>query len=258
MECEWRSVIELIPFILSDGGIYRGKELYFVSTDIVLIEHFRQAAVKAFNYGGYVVIRSNRSYVVKIKGREYVNCLAEVAPGILCKPKCSPTLPQDLYEDLDLAKWFIKVLASCDGGVSVSLGRKGKYRFLVRKVFITAKDLGVRTQVASILRTLGFNPHDDKEKHVYLSAKRDVIRYASEIRFLDGVKVTRNSVRFRGLEKNRLLDLVVQSYDDPHVLTPLFDPLIFIPSSRPGPGSKGIRYPCSPGRKRCGLAVGWA
>ena len=224
MECDRRSAIELLPFILSDGGIYRGKELYFTTTDTALIEHFRQVAAKAFNYKGYVVKRSNRSYVVKIKGEKYVRCLAEVSPGILCKPRCRVALPRDLYEDLDLARWFIKILASCDGGVSVSLGRKGKYKFLVRKVFITAKDTDLRTQIINILRTLRFNPHDDKEKHVYISAKNDIIRYAKEIRFLDGVKITRNSRRFYGLEKNDLLDMVVQSYDDPHVLTPFFNP----------------------------------
>ena len=229
MECDRRSAIELLPFILSDGGIYRGKELYFTTTDTALIERFRQAAAKAFNYKGYVVKRSNHSYVVKIKGEGYVRCIAEVAPGILCKPRCGVTLPSDLYEDLDLARWFIKVLASCDGGVSVSLGRKGKYKFLVRKVFITAKSVDIRTQVINILRELKFNPHDDKEKHVYLSAKNDIIRYAKEIRFLDGVKITRNSKRFHGLEKNHLLDLIVQSYDDPRVLTLLFQ----FPSSLP-------------------------
>ncbi len=222
MECERRSVVELIPFILSDGGVYRGKELYFVSTDIALIEHFRQAATKTFGYAGYVITRSNYSYVVKIRGRRYVECIAGVMPEILCRPQCSPRLPRDLYEDLDLARWFIKVLASCDGGVSVSLGRKGKYRFLVRKVFITAKDPGVRVQIINILETLGFNPHDDKEKHVYISSKRDVIRYAREIRFLDGVKITRNSKRFYGLEKNLLLDLIVRSYENPHELISFF------------------------------------
>ena len=239
MECDRRSAIELLPFILSDGGIYRGKELYFTTTDIALVEHFRQAAAKTFNYRGYIVRRSNRSYVVKIKGEKYVRCLTEVVSGILCKPRCTVTLPQDLYEDLDLARWFIKVLASCDGGVSVSLGRKGIYKFLVRKVFITAKDVDLRAQIINILRALRFNPHDDKEKHVYISAKNDIIRYAREIRFLDGVKITRNSKRFYGLEKNHLLDMVVQSYDDPRVLTPLFNPPHLYLTKPTWPGLKG-------------------
>jgi hypothetical protein len=147
MECDRRSAIELLPFILSDGGIYRGKELYFTTTDTALIERFRQAAAKAFNYKGYVVKRSNQSYVVKIKGEGYVRCIAEVAPGILCKPRCGVTLPSDLYEDLDLARWFIRFWHRVTVASRCRLAGKGKYKFLVRKVFITAKSVDIRTQV---------------------------------------------------------------------------------------------------------------
>lgn len=222
MGCDRRSVIKLLPFVLSDGGVYKGREIYFTSTDEALVEHFRAVAHEAFGYKGYVVKRSNGAYVVRIKGRGYVECLADVVPEVVCKPRCAVKLPQELYRHADVAKWFIKVYASCDGGISVMLGRRGKYRFLVRRVFITAKDPDIRSQIAELWRTLGYRPHDDRDKHIYISSKEDLVKYAQEIRFLDGVKVTRNSKRFGGIEKNTLLDLVVKSYEDLHALDPFF------------------------------------
>ncbi|WP_220375829.1 hypothetical protein [Pyrobaculum aerophilum] len=189
-----------------------------------MVDHFRRAATEAFNYGGYVVRRSNGAYVVKIKGRDYVRCVEAVMPDILYKNDISRavTLPSELFRDQDLAKWFLKVYASCDGGVSIMRGKRGNTVFYVRRVFITAKNVHLRSQVRELFKTLQYSPQDDKDKHVYLSRKEDITKYAREIRFLENVKVTGNSKRFRGLDKNHLLDLVVKSYGNPHLLDPFF------------------------------------
>lgn len=224
MKCHRYEALRVLPFILSDGGIYK-KEIYFTTTDDALVNHFRKAAMEAFEYSGYVVKRSNKSYVVKIKGYDYVRCLAEVMPDILHKSDKTRDikLPREIYQDPDLAKWFIKVYASCDGGVSVMRGIKKGTVFYIRRVFITSKNGDIRRQIGELLKMLNLTPRDDNDKHVYLSKKDDIIKYATEIRFLDHVKVTNNSKRFSGMEKNQLLDLVVKSYLNPHILDPFFN-----------------------------------
>ena len=227
MECDRYGVLRVLPFILSDGGIYKAREIYFTTTDMALVDHFRRAAMEAFNYGGYIVRRSNGAYVVKIKGYDYVGCVRAVMPDILYKADMNRviTLPSELFRDRDLAKWFLKVYASCDGGVSIMRGRRGNTTFYVRRVFITAKNPHLREQIRELLKILQYTPRDDKDKHVYLSRREDIARYAKEIRFLEHVKVTGNSKRFHGLDKNQLLDLMVKSYGNPHLLDSFFFPL---------------------------------
>ena len=248
MRCDRYEVLRVLPFVLSDGGVYNNREIYFTSTDAALVGHFRTVATVAFGYGGYVVKRSNGAYVVKIKGYDYFKCLAEVMPDILYKNDKGRAirLPDELYSDKDLAKWFIKVYASCDGGVSVMLGRRGNITFYVRRVFITSKNPYLRRQIGDLLKALSFAPRDDGDKHIYLSRREDIVRYAEEIRFLEQVKVTKNSKRFRGMEKNQLLDLVVRSYGNPHLLDPFFPPSSFSHNAGLARAQRGLDTPVVP------------
>jgi len=44
-----------------------------------------------------------------------------------------------------------------------------------------------------------------------LDRKQDIIKFAKEIRFVDGVKITRDSKNWCGFGKNQILDLVIRS-----------------------------------------------
>ena len=46
-----------------------------------------------------------------------------------------------------------------------------------------------------------------------LNKKSDLIKFAKEIRFVNGVKVTKNSKNWCGFEKNQILDLAIKTFE---------------------------------------------
>jgi hypothetical protein len=60
----------------------------------------------------------------------------------------------------------------------------------------------------------GFNPKTYHDQ-IRLTMQEDIAKYAREIRFINGVKIGNDSLRFSSIEKNKLLDEVVASYNNP-------------------------------------------
>jgi hypothetical protein len=49
---------------------------------------------------------------------------------------------------------------------------------------------------------------------VVLERKEDLIKFQKEVRFVDGVKVTKNGI-WSGMDKNNVLDILVKTFEIP-------------------------------------------
>jgi hypothetical protein len=57
----------------------------------------------------------------------------------------------------------------------------------------------------------GMNPKIWK-KEIVLDEKNDIFRFQKEIGFVDGVKISRKSKNWIGFEKNKILELIVKTF----------------------------------------------
>jgi len=67
-----------------------------------------------------------------------------------------------------------------------------------KQIQATSKNDSLKNFVAEALKKLGFSPVVWK-REVALTRKKDILRFAKEIRFLDGVKISQKSRIWHGI-----------------------------------------------------------
>ena len=123
-----------------------------------------------------------------------------------------------MFKDTFLAREFLRIYTSCDGGVSVVPAKnKRNSLFLVRKIFISVKHPTLNQQINELLTYLGYSPSQYKDQ-IRLVKKEDILKFYKEIGFINGSKISNDSKFLSGLEKNFMLKKVVESYNGPKIL----------------------------------------
>ncbi len=241
-----RQTIKLTPFLLSDGGLSpRGKEswtIYFRNKDSATIKEFRNILFACTKRTGHVQKRKDGTYMVKIHSKKLGEELLNFSPSYRtseCKryPRCpalygkrgsckictykkqKPTnyppsqLPKIVFKDKKMAKYFLKIYTTCDGGVSATLS-KTKYPFLIKKLFISVKHSILRDNLMKLLMDLGFKPKVYSEQ-IRLIGNFDLTKFNKEIRFIENSRIGKDSKRLHGYEKNFILEKIIESYENP-------------------------------------------
>jgi len=109
----------------------------------------------------------------------------------------------------------LQAMFSCDGCISLWIVRNKRWDVWEIKKWVkfACKHPRIRKQVYELLAGFGYNPVIREENdEILLTKKKDIVKFAREIRFLDGVKVTKDSRNWEGFEKNSVLDFAVESY----------------------------------------------
>ncbi len=235
-----RDLLMLVPFLLSDGGMSpKGKAgwlIYFRNNDKNLVDYFVGFLEKVATNKIQIKKRADNSYMVRVNDKALGNELEKVCfsfrtrpcieypycPGVRNGRTCNKAeengyhkiiFPKEFYNDDILRKLFLKIYFSCDGGVSIT-SSKGKYPFLVRKVFVSVKNPSLVNNIRDLLVGAGFVPMA-YQGQIRLTTKGDIERFNKEIGFVDGTLVGGNSIKFRGYEKNQLLRMLIESYQNP-------------------------------------------
>lgn len=244
-----RQVVLLSAFLLTDGGISsKGDKwlIYFRNKDDFILEEFNKI-LKVENNKIWTSKRNDGTTFIRVVDNKLANKLFELSPSFRTKacntfPICQHLtgklsrcnivgtvyvnnieypkvqLPSILFMSKRLACNFLKIYASCDGGVSVSLTKnKKKSYFLVRKVLISVKHPVLSDQITRLLKHLDFQPSQYKDQ-IRLVKKKDIIRFHKQVGFINGCKVSNDSKYFCGIEKNQLLNMVIKSFDIPKYL----------------------------------------
>ena len=237
----------LLPFLFSDGGISpkgkRGWLIYFRNNSEALVDLFCKQLQELANNTVRKERRRDGSFFVRLDDLELGEKFLQISPCYRTKacgiyPKCPgfnkgrcsskqncdrkfPPLkiPVEIHQRKKLMREFLRIYLSCDGGVSVTVG-KNPSPFLVRKVFVNSSHPYLRDGLMKMFNHLGFDPKLYKDQ-IRLTKRSDITRFAKEIRFLNGIKIGRDSRRFQGIEKNELLDMVSESYENPKKLITL-------------------------------------
>jgi hypothetical protein len=103
---------------------------------------------------------------------------------------------------------------SADGYVTLTVkwDKKKKIWRIIRRIKLACKHPILKEQISELLKKVGLL-HQVSKEELIIERKRDILKFAEEIKFVPGVKVTKNSKFWRGLEKNDVLNLVIKSFE---------------------------------------------
>ncbi len=143
------------------------------------------------------------------------NRLARFLNSLIGKPK---HLPLELMENCDknLLNEILKLMFSCDGSpvFTWKFDKKKRIWRNVRRIKFASKNRKLLLQVVEILHQLGFHPQISTQE-IILERKSDILKFANEIKFVEGVKMGKRS-KWNFLTKNDVLDMMVSSFDSLH------------------------------------------
>lgn len=219
-----RAILQALLF--TDGCVMPERHrVSFASTSDVLVERFVRLVRDVYGYTiskGY--IQSGKAgrlpvTVVQFPSKEIVNDLLSDTPGYRTDPRKDGT-----YPDARVPKsWYalndaqlVEVLRSafdCDGGCSlrISESRKKDCYELERSVFLACWHPVLRKQYAELVNMLGITAAAHKDR-VSLSSEENFKKFKDIINFSPNVNITFKSRWWQGIEKRKLLDLILHTY----------------------------------------------
>lgn len=243
-----RRDVLLAAFLLSDGGVTARRQdtwtIYFRNKDKYVNKEFQKTLKASCGSVGYSVERSDGTEFIRLHSKELAIRLFRLSESYRTKacgnfPLCrhlagkrsscliygtqvingieypKAKIPKPVFKSNKLAKKFLRIYASCDGGISIvpAKNKRGS-KFLVKKIFISVKHPVLSMQLTKLLKKLGFSPSQYRDQ-IRLTTKNDIEKFKKEIGFIKGSTISRNSQYLSGYEKNKILDLVVDSYKNP-------------------------------------------
>jgi hypothetical protein len=119
-----------------------------------------------------------------------------------------------------VASDFLKAAFSCDGGVNLYVARRkgiqGETLWLIRGVYLACAHPVLRKEYCHLLKALGINARNvEKDGKVKIETEKDIRTFYQNVGFIEGVHITHTSKFWPEIEKQKLLEKVVHSYDDP-------------------------------------------
>jgi hypothetical protein len=119
----------------------------------------------------------------------------------------------------NVVKEFLQAAFSCDGGVSLYVGRSkkinGQPKWLVRGVYLACAHGPLRVEYITLLKSCGVIARDAGDGKVKITNKENIEKFYQSVGFIDGVHITHTSRFWPNIEKQKLLERLVDSYRDP-------------------------------------------
>lgn len=235
----------LVALLISDGGISPyGKtswEIYFRNKSDSLNHLFRNSIHSLYGKIPRVHNRSDGTTQQRLRSKPVGNSLLHLTntyrtlpclthpicgkyrhrrtPCLECRQRAyndgyypEVTFPKEITSDQRLAKEFLRIVFSCDGGASLYKARRGKQSWFIRKVFVDSTNPSVRNYYQLLLRTLGFQIQTYGSQ-IRIQEYEMFQKFRDEIGFVDGVTIGRDSKYWEKTTKNDLLDKIMLTYE---------------------------------------------
>ncbi len=217
----------LVGILLTDGSIStKGKNFSIELTgkSEKLHKLFKEKMKSLFGVEKFLEFSDSRYPEIKrtvVSKREIAEQLLKVVPTFRTKqfpdgsfpPAKIPKFVFNLNQKEKSA--VMQAMFSCDGCCCLWVVKNKRWKVWEIKKWIkfACKHPKIREQVFKLLEGLGYEPVvREVNDEILLTKKKDIIKFAREIRFVDGVEVTGDSRNWEGFEKNSVLDFAVKSY----------------------------------------------
>lgn len=119
-------------------------------------------------------------------------------------------LPIESLLQHKVAEEFLKAAFSCDGGVNLYVARRGKTLWLIRGVYLACAHPILRKEYCFLLKTFGINSQNvSKDGKIKIETKEDIRLFYQKLGFIEGVRITHTSKFWPKIEKQKLLEKVI-------------------------------------------------
>src|SRR3989338_3510707 len=222
-------LIELIAMLYTDGGLSRhgvdSWRIYFANSSLTAIRLFVDRMSTIFKIASeriQVKKRYRIHYLARVTSKEIGRYLADTF-GTFRTLKFDngdyppAQLPIDKIIENNLTGIFLRVVFSMDGGVKFYAGKeKNGKRSLRKNVSLACHHPVLRKQYCYLLQHLGINVANiERDNVIRIQGENEVRTFAEKVGFIKGIKVTHHSRYWVGKEKNEVLKLMLESYDNP-------------------------------------------
>lgn len=226
----------LLGILYTDGCLSpkskNGWRFYLGNTSWQIIEAFKKSFIELFNlpekririsqkivngkpfYKAVVDdMRIGRLLTDKYGTFRTLRYLSEINGSIY--PPAS--LPNKL-KDPSIICQFLRVAFSCDGGVNLYVARN-KYTWLIRNVYLACQHPTLIKQYYLLLKKVGIVAKILwQDELIRIQCKHNLEVFANKIGFMEGVRITQHSAYWQGVEKQKVLHLLLASYGNPKVI----------------------------------------
>lgn len=120
----------------------------------------------------------------------------------------------------NVAPDFLRIAFSCDGGVSLYVARRagarGGTNWLIRGVYLACAHPTLRRDYQMLLKALGIKSRNvTGDGKIKIETEKDIRMFYTLVGFVKGVHITHTSRFWPNVEKQTLLERLIQSYERP-------------------------------------------
>ncbi len=126
-------------------------------------------------------------------------------------------LPFNKDSDHKVICKFLKTAFSCDGGINLYVAKsKFGYKFLIRNAYLACKHPQLQKDYHNLLKIVGIKSKIiSKDWKILIQGRDELNKFKEKVGFIDGVKITQNSKFWQGVEKMKVLNFAINSYNNP-------------------------------------------
>ena len=237
-----RAEATLVGLLVTDGTLSpKGKsawKLYFSNKSERLVTPFRVCINKCFalpasrvrlgmtNDGLYRAVVDSKDAGDALTRKFGTFRTLRYKNGILPKVR----LPVEKILQHNVAKPFLQAAFSADGGVNLYVARRagtqGGTRWLIRGVYLACAHPILRRDYCALLSALGIRARNVAgDGKVKIETEEDIRVFQKKVGFIEGVCITHTSRFWPKIEKQDLLNRLIESYKAPSAVyqLPQFD-----------------------------------
>ena len=237
-----RTEATLIGLLFTDGCLSpKGKSawrFYFSNKSERLVAIFRDCMVQCFtlptsrvrlgmtNDGLYRAIVDSKDAGDALTRKFGTFRTLRYENGILPEAR----LPVQELLQHNVAEDFLRAAFSSDGGVNLYVARRngarGGTKWLIRGVYLACAHSALRRDYCALLNALGIRVRSvTQDGKVKIETEEDIRAFQKKVGFIEGVHITHTSKFWPKIEKQDLLNRLVESYKVPSAVyrLPQFD-----------------------------------
>ncbi|OGI12451.1 hypothetical protein A3K64_04365 [Candidatus Micrarchaeota archaeon RBG_16_36_9] len=214
----------LASLLITDGSLnYKKNQISFTSTDFTLINIFTDLIKLNSKIVPYLSKRRNGIFESYVFDAELCKKLLLLSPSYKKSPyknqskedylkESQPTIEFLFNQNEEVKRKCIQTAMSCDGFITTSYDKGKNIR---NTIGLSCSHPCLIYEWKNLLESFKIDMHIVKNERYWagygclLSSSSKVIKNFSSIGFIPEVKITGKSKRFKGIEKNKMLELAL-------------------------------------------------
>lgn len=210
---------QLQALLLTDGSVIpKINRISFANTSNELIQRFCNLFSELYDYKklkiGLGKGTKRKLYLVQITSK---NICTDLIKDMTYNTKQNVFLPDFWFElpKKEIQK-VIRNLFDADGGCSLRIiwNKKKNCFEILRTIFLCSNNSKLRKQFKKLLNNVGIKTGESSDK-LTITNKIMIQKFKDEINFSENVLIGYDSKHWQGIEKRKLLDIIIKSYSIP-------------------------------------------